>query len=1404
MSARDPPATYRTNTGGTIHTETTNPALLALLRDNSEVGAASTASYTAPVSAPVSTTDTPRARARSLEAGTTQAHTPRSISQIAQRGDNAERGDNAASPPRAAQGDRSGKQSLAVTPVSRNIPSATDSSSSELARLVGTPSRKSFALSTTVTEVDSAEADDLGGLDDVGDCDVTPTGGTDNEDLSPSPVKTADRSLNASVEETPVDHSQRTSRAAPALSPLPAGGRTSVSVNANPLLLRGPGLPSPDLQDPDHQRFVTPYASRRLKDRPLGRSPAYGGLQGAVPKDQSWSASQAARLRAHDSDANNNGRSNSSFGEVDSEAPPQQTASDTNLAGSSVDGVQPADTLEAVNEQEASEPETDSDFVTDDNENDIGLKPAVQPTSPSHTVVEKESETPKPEPALPVSSRQPSASSTVQHKEDPAPSPKSQTVSNQGGASGGEEPSSQQKADKPSGKLAVEAGGQRVYVESPSFTQEEEEEYRFVSSRVDNYEDHDHETFRGLDEAAVKSMEGGSVAVRPTRKPFKQVRYQDDEERFEDREDILHYRGADSQPRGVREPDPAPAPPPKQYVLKSKTGSASSEAAANSQPPPVRGLVLPSGPSWDPGDEEDLRREESYQQQLKHRITDVQREAEETVIPRLPLFGGESEDFARDSLDVPEDIELDSQRHNIHRDSLDVYDQQRLQQAMRNTQWDDPPAPPPRAQFAPVQPQRQNQQGYGGNMARGQPNGYTNSYYQQQLVDADMGPADDGQYASGPGDPYGYDSNPQQQMRPDQYGYGSNPPPQMRPDPYGQRVNPQMRPDQAQFAQQPDGQPQVARTGHYMERTAQPQNVQASSSAELKEGFYMTEPRGFAPGGGGAMAPYRQDFESNVDDGTVGYFNQSDRGADTDRYELQDNSGPNSHRQDSAPYEMGKPPRPSYDYVAKNKQDYGRTHRRTYKKIHEVQKEEKEKLSGIFIQPKVKGKGHGSQRSSRDNSPSRYPAIAESPGEEMQAEQYDTGAETLWAQRSATLARAKNPQTRKKQNSGASLLSNNGSLQRMHHSDSSLHSSPTLQRLIPAPQQSPQVGQMQSTSPVRRPLELKPMTQELVTEDGQRISVDVNLRLISPPIPGEGSPGVPTSGGEGYMAQWQGMPPTGYQYPVEDVQKNGQQQYAIQDENEYPHGRYSADDVLSSKNYYSSHAGGYASDSAHDYTAGTYTTNPYKKIPPIPSSNDSVMSGSVHAKGAPRSAPVHSEGSYMQTYLREKEKSHQNERPWYRVYGLKDYKRMQKEVRLGTLGPDLENDTYKERREKMLRQMEYAKAVKEKNTQDIMTKKPPAFPRPKEQDDIMNKRKVAVEYAKNVPKPTVRPKPNPYNSYELASQLSPIAKPHSKAQKSPTHEPSVDVLDLQKLHERHEQDKRSAALIRQKAQGVLS
>lgn len=79
----------------------------------------------------------------------------------------------------------------------------------------------------------------------------------------------------------------------------------------------------------------------------------------------------------------------------------------------------------------------------------------------------------------------------------------------------------------------------------------------------------------------------------------------------------------------------------------------------------------------------------------------------------------------------------------------------------------------------------------------------------------------------------------------------------------------------------------------------------------------------------------------------------------------------------------------------------------------------------------------------------------------------------------------------------------------------------------------------------------------------------------------------------------------------------------------------------------------------------------------------------------------------------------------------------------------------------------------------------------------------AVEYAKNVPKPTVKPKPGPHNSYEIASQLSPIAKNHVRSPRR-QQEPSVEIIDLEKLHRRHEEDKRSAELIRQKAQGYVT
>lgn len=40
-----------------------------------------------------------------------------------------------------------------------------------------------------------------------------------------------------------------------------------------------------------------------------------------------------------------------------------------------------------------------------------------------------------------------------------------------------------------------------------------------------------------------------------------------------------------------------------------------------------------------------------------------------------------------------------------------------------------------------------------------------------------------------------------------------------------------------------------------------------------------------------------------------------------------------------------------------------------------------------------------------------------------------------------------------------------------------------------------------------------------------------------------------------------------------------------------------------------------------------------------------------------------------------------SEHPWYKIYNIADYKKMQREVRLnrGTLGPDLDTESYKDK-----------------------------------------------------------------------------------------------------------------------------
>ena len=56
------------------------------------------------------------------------------------------------------------------------------------------------------------------------------------------------------------------------------------------------------------------------------------------------------------------------------------------------------------------------------------------------------------------------------------------------------------------------------------------------------------------------------------------------------------------------------------------------------------------------------------------------------------------------------------------------------------------------------------------------------------------------------------------------------------------------------------------------------------------------------------------------------------------------------------------------------------------------------------------------------------------------------------------------------------------------------------------------------------------------------------------------------------------------------------------------------------------------------------------------------------------------EAGYASLYQKMKTKD-PSEHPWYKVYNLDDYKKMQREVRLnrGTLGPDLDTESYKDK-----------------------------------------------------------------------------------------------------------------------------
>lgn len=272
---------------------------------------------------------------------------------------------------------------------------------------------------------------------------------------------------------------------------------------------------------------------------------------------------------------------------------------------------------------------------------------------------------------------------------------------------------------------------------------------------------------------------------------------------------------------------------------------------------------------------------------------------------------------------------------------------------------------------------------------------------------------------------------------------------------------------------------------------------------------------------------------------------QSNQGYFPDGFVKQDSKPDFYDPEDVEKMDIVNPKAPKYDYVEHNKVDYGKLPQKTYRDIVHRKKEEEEKLDHIFITPKVPSK-HPKRKSNKAQSAQPEHMGYQAPN------QYAVGfkpssAEELWAQRARVLSEKKgsagsgkpakasankgvgrwnsNPHVKKADrfelppplpNQGQ-LFKPTGAYQPSSRQDQAQggYGTPTRQ-LQPienrpaAPVSTEMVPTaVKPSSPFRRHKELKPITQEITTEDGQRISVDINLRLISPP-PGQSGPSSPS------------------------------------------------------------------------------------------------------------------------------------------------------------------------------------------------------------------------------------------------------------------------------------------------------
>ncbi|XP_029636682.1 jhy protein homolog isoform X1 [Octopus sinensis] len=281
-------------------------------------------------------------------------------------------------------------------------------------------------------------------------------------------------------------------------------------------------------------------------------------------------------------------------------------------------------------------------------------------------------------------------------------------------------------------------------------------------------------------------------------------------------------------------------------------------------------------------------------------------------------------------------------------------------------------------------------------------------------------------------------------------------------------------------------------------------------------------------------------------------------------------------------------------------------------------------------------------------------------------------------------------------------------------------------------------------------IDLDPISKDFLTDDGQRISVDINLKLLSPPAS--------TRYHHADGMQTFGFPPPDNSYKVFPKMADYQNMDEVANYEKF----FRSSELLKRK----------------DIDTGE-------------GNSGNFLNNSLHGSDE-RLPKTEDDTSYAGRYQKMRNADFK-----YKVYTVDDYRKMQKEVKLGRLGPDLDSENLKEKLEKRQRQAEYARRVHEENKTSLSSKPlaPPPCPPQSFTKEQENRRKMAIEYSKTVPKPAVKPVPLKEEKQRPVQKTSPLKDD------APVSKPSSILFktdEIEKLREQHEQDKKAAEAIRQR------